>query len=221
MSVDTAPPHFNARRNRSIIHIAVLHRHASIFNLIHETGPNKDSIVSSLDSNDKCNLLHFAEKLAPPDRLDLLSGVACPTMLELLWFEEVKKIVQPSLIEMKNSEGATTSELFTKEHTKLLKEEESWMKATANPCMVVSTLIAIGVFSAAFTILGANNNDTGTPNYLEKLPFLIFSMLDVSALISSSTSIPIFRSILILRCAEEDFLKSPPYFYRTNISTHN
>ncbi|XP_054778884.1 uncharacterized protein LOC129286840 [Prosopis cineraria] len=197
-------------RNRSIIHLAVLHRHASIFNLIHETGPNKDSIVSSLDSNDKCNLLHFAAKLAPPDRLDLVSGAAFQMMLELLWFEEVKKIMQPSAIEMKNSEGLTPSELFTEEHAKLLKEAESWMKGTAKSCMVVSTLIATGVFSAAFTIPGANNNETGTPNYLEKLPFLIFSISDVSALISSSTSILIFLSILISRYAEKDFLKSLP-----------
>ncbi|XP_028759276.1 ankyrin repeat-containing protein ITN1-like [Neltuma alba] len=197
-------------RNRSIIHIAVLYRHASVFNLIHETGPNMDSIVSSVDVTDKCNLLHFAAKLAPQNRLDLFSGAAFQMMVELLWFEEVKKILRPSFMEMKNSEGLTPRELFTKEHKKLLKEAESWMKGTAKSCMVVSTLIATGVFSAAFTIPGANNNDTGDPNYLKKLPFQIFAVSDASAFISSSTSILIFLSILISRYAEQDFLKSLP-----------
>ncbi|XP_028783896.1 ankyrin repeat-containing protein ITN1-like [Neltuma alba] len=200
-------------RNRSIIHIAVLHRHASIFNLILETGPDMNSIVSSVDSTDKCNLLHFAAKLAPQTRLDLFSGAAFQMMVELLWFDpplEVKKIMRPSFMEMRNSDGLTPRELFTKEHKELLKEAESWMKGTAKSCMFVLTLIATGVFSAAFTIPGAKNNDTGDPNYLEKLPFQIFAVSDASGLISSSTSILIFLSILISRYAEQDFLKPLP-----------
>ncbi|KAI9122678.1 hypothetical protein K1719_006518 [Acacia pycnantha] len=197
-------------RNRSIIHIAVLNRHASIFNLIHETGSIKDSIVTSVDRVDKCNLLHFAAKLAPQDRLDLFSGAAFQMMSELLWFEEVKKIMPPSFTEMKNSEGLTPRELFTGEHKELLKEAGSWMKGTANSCMVVSTLITTGVFSAAFTIPGANDNNTGDPNYLRTLPFRTFSIVDVSALVSSATSILIFLSIIISRYAEEDFLRSLP-----------
>ncbi|KAK4254675.1 hypothetical protein QN277_010023 [Acacia crassicarpa] len=197
-------------RNRSIIHIAVLNRHASIFNLIHETGPMKDSIVSSVDSVDKCNLLHFAAKLAPQDRLDLFSGAAFQMMSELLWLEEVKKIMPPSFTEMKNSKGLTPRELFSEEHKELLKEAESWMKETANSCMLVSTLITTGVFAAAFTTPGANDNNTGDPNYLKTLPFRTFSIADVSALVSSATSILIFLSIIISRYAEEDFLRSLP-----------
>lgn len=74
-------------RNRSIIHIAVLHRHADIFNLIHEMGPVKDFVVSSLDDVDQNNLLHLAAKLAPQTRLNLVSGAAFQMMLELFWFE--------------------------------------------------------------------------------------------------------------------------------------
>ena len=71
---------------RSIIHTAVLHRHASIFNLIHEVGPIKEFIVTFID-DDENNLLHCAAKLAPPDRLNLVSGAALQMMLELSWFE--------------------------------------------------------------------------------------------------------------------------------------
>ncbi|CAJ2637739.1 unnamed protein product [Trifolium pratense] len=152
------------------------------------------------------NLLH----LSPPDRLNIVSGAALQMMLELSWFEEVKKVIPSSLIEAKNSEGLTPRELFTKEHEELLKKGESWMKQTANSCMIVSTLIATGVFSAAFSLPGGNNDNTESPNYLNKRSFLIFALSDSMALISSSTSILIFLSILISRYAEQDFLKSLP-----------
>ena len=74
-------------RNRSIIHIAVLHRHASIYNLIHEIGPQKDIVVTYEDNIDKNTLLHLAAKLAPPNQLELVSGAAFQMCLELLWFE--------------------------------------------------------------------------------------------------------------------------------------
>lgn len=119
--------------------------------------------------------------------------------------------MRPSLIEMQNSEGSTPCQLFTKEHEELLQRGESWMQRTASSCMVVSTLIATGVFSAPFSLPGGNNDDTRSPNYLDKPSFLVFSLSDSMALISSSTSVLIFLSILISRYAEEDFLKSLPF----------
>ncbi|KAJ7969320.1 Ankyrin repeat-containing protein [Quillaja saponaria] len=197
-------------KNRSIIHIAVLYRHAGIFNLIHELGSIKEIIVAFVDDDDKNNLLHLAAKLAPADQLNLISGAALQMQLELLWFEEVKKIMLPSFIDMKNSKGITPRELFTIEHEELLSRAESWMKHTANSCMLVSTLITTGVFSAAFSIPGGSNDKDGTPNYLQKPAFLLFAVSDAMALISSSTSILMFLSILISRYAEDDFFKSLP-----------
>lgn len=72
--------------NRSIIHIAVLHRHASIFNVIHEIGALKDIIVTYIDNIDN-TLLHLAAELAPPGQLELVSGSAFQMSLEILWFE--------------------------------------------------------------------------------------------------------------------------------------
>lgn len=113
-------------------------------------------------------------------------------------------------IEKKNSAGVTPRQLFTEEHKELLKNGESWMRRTAESCMVVSTLIATGVFSAAFSVPGGSNDNTGSPNYMEKPAFLVFALSDAMALISSSTSILIFLSILISRYAEDDFLTSLP-----------
>ncbi|KAI9126729.1 hypothetical protein K1719_002325 [Acacia pycnantha] len=112
---------------QSIIHIAVLHRHPKIFNLIHAYSANKDIILSYEDENDGNNILHLAAKLAPPNRLELVSGAALQMKLELLWFQEVKKIVQPSYVNKKNLKGETPRDLFSKEHASLRKEAELWM----------------------------------------------------------------------------------------------
>ena len=74
-------------QKQSIIHIAVLHRHPKIFNLIRDICANKDIILSYLDKDHGNNILHLAAKLAPHDRLELVSGAAFQMKLELLWFE--------------------------------------------------------------------------------------------------------------------------------------
>ncbi|KAM5585259.1 hypothetical protein ABKV19_004580 [Rosa sericea] len=111
--------------NRIIIHVAVLHRHASIFNLVHEIGSIKDMIVTFTDDDETNNILHMAAKFAPPNQLNLVSGAALQMQRELVWFEEVKKIVQPNSIEMKNKKGKTPRELFTSEHKELLHKGEA------------------------------------------------------------------------------------------------
>lgn len=73
--------------NRSIIHTAVLYRHASIYNLIHEIGSIKDIIVTFVGEEDKNTLLHLAAKLAPLGQLELVSGAAFQMSLEISWFE--------------------------------------------------------------------------------------------------------------------------------------
>jgi hypothetical protein len=75
-----------SNKGQSIIHIAVFNRHASIFILIHEIRSLKDCINGFLDDGEN-NLLHSAAMLAPPDRLNIVSGAALQMMLELSWFE--------------------------------------------------------------------------------------------------------------------------------------
>ncbi|BBH05193.1 Ankyrin repeat family protein, partial [Prunus dulcis] len=185
--------------NRTMFHVAVLYRHASIFNLVHETGSIKDIIVTYTDDENN-NILHLAAKLAPQNQLNLVSGAALQMQRELVWFEEVKKIVQPLSIDMKNKDGKTPRELFTSEHEGLLCKGESWMKNTANSCMLVATIITTVVFSAAFSIPGGIADDTGAPKFLKETAFLIFVISDGVALFSSSTSTLMFLYILTSRC---------------------
>ncbi|KAK1568176.1 hypothetical protein Q3G72_021424 [Acer saccharum] len=95
----------------SIFHIAVLNRHEGIFNLIYETGSIKDLIVVKEDEEEN-NILHLAAKLPPPNRLNIVSGAALQLQRELLWFKEVKKVVQPLYAEGENKDRKTPRALF-------------------------------------------------------------------------------------------------------------
>ncbi|KAK2662938.1 hypothetical protein Ddye_001512 [Dipteronia dyeriana] len=202
----------------SIFHIAVLNRHERIFNLIYETGSIKDLIVVTEDKEEN-NILHLAAKLPPPNRLNIVSGAALQLQRELLWFKEVKKVVQPLYAEAKNKKEKTPRALFSEQHVELMGKGEEWMKTTAESCMIVAALIATVVFAAAFTVPGGVKEDTGSPNFLKKLSFIIFSISDPISLVCSSCSILTFLSILTSRYAEEDFLWSLPTKLVLGIST--
>lgn len=70
----------------SIFHIAVLHRHESIYNLLYEIGSMKDSIVI-LKDQDGNNMLHLVGKMVDKKRLQEVSGAAFQMQLELLWYK--------------------------------------------------------------------------------------------------------------------------------------
>ncbi|KAK9989404.1 hypothetical protein SO802_029643 [Lithocarpus litseifolius] len=194
---------------RSLLHIAVKNRQESVFNLIYETVAAKEIILTYVDCS-KQNILHLAGELAPPRRLNIVSGAALQMQRELLWFKEVEKIVPPSYLNMKNSKGQTPGDIFTEKHEHLQKEGKEWMKDTANNCMIVATLITTVVFTAAFTVPGGSNQETGIPILLESIWFTVFFISDAIALLSSSSSILIFLSILTSRFTEMDFLVSLP-----------
>ncbi|RYR14052.1 hypothetical protein Ahy_B04g070717 isoform B [Arachis hypogaea] len=117
----------------------------------------------------------------------------------------------PSYKDLKNYDGKTPHALFTEEHKDLLTEAASWTKNTAKNCMLVSTLIATGVFAATFNLPGGRNSTTGTPTYLTQPLFLTFAISDAIALISSSASILMFLSILDSSYAEDNYFRSLPF----------
>lgn len=197
-------------KNRSIMHMAVVHRHSTIFSLIHELGSFKDFIATFEDDQGN-NILHYAAKLTPSNKLRFISGAALQMTHELLWFEEVKKIMLLQDTEKKNAEGKTPSEIFAEEHKELLTKAESWTKSTANNCMLVSTLITAGVFTATFIIPGGNNKSSGIPNYFQKAAFHVFAVSVACALISAVASILMFLSILISSYAQDDCFKTLPF----------
>ncbi|KAB1200196.1 hypothetical protein CJ030_MR0G007887 [Morella rubra] len=197
------------KKRGSLFHIAVAHRQESVFTLIHELGTLKDSIASySLENNN--NMLHLAGQLAPSDRLNLISGPALQMQRELLWFKEIKKMVPPSHVNEKNSEGETPRDILMRTHKELQKNAERWIKDKASSCMIVATLIATVVFTAIFTVPGGYNQNTGIPILLNESAFSVFSASSVIAFMSSSSSILMFLSMLTSRYTEEDLRKWLP-----------
>ncbi|KAK4564390.1 hypothetical protein RGQ29_006452, partial [Quercus rubra] len=195
--------------HRSLFHIAVIYRQESVFNLIYDIVVVKEIILTYVDAY-KQNILHLAGKLSAPSLLNLVPGAALQMRREMLWFKELEKIVPPSYLTMKNSNNLTPWELFTIEHENLRVEGEKWMKVTVNFYIVVATLITGVAFAAAFTVPGGSNPDTGSPILLKSVWFRVFFISDAIALLSSSTSILLFLSILSSRFKEIDFLVSLP-----------
>ncbi|KAJ0018514.1 hypothetical protein Pint_12153 [Pistacia integerrima] len=203
----------------SIFHIAVLHRHANVFNLIYEIGLTKDIFVTIEDEDQKINMLHLAAKLPHPSRIGIVSGAALQMQRELLWFKEIEKIVQPSFREKKNLNGQTPQELFTQEHKELLKSGEQWMKNTANSCMLVATIITTIIFATVFSVSDGNDSSKGLPIHLKEIWFQVFVISDAIALSFSSISILMFLSILTSRYTEDGFLESLPFKLIVGLST--
>ncbi|XP_059436336.1 ankyrin repeat-containing protein ITN1-like [Corylus avellana] len=193
----------------SLFHIAITYRQESVFNLIYEIGVMTENITTYIDK-DGNNMLHFAAKLGPSDQLNTLSIAAVQMQHELLWYNKVGKIVPPSYVNMKNSNGETPLDIFEREHKYLQEKGEKWMKQTANNCILVATLIATVVFAAAFTVPGGNDQITEKPILLKSNWFTIFFISDAIAMVFSSTSILVFMSILTSRYREEDFVKIIP-----------
>ncbi|XP_074354237.1 uncharacterized protein LOC141693129 isoform X1 [Apium graveolens] len=194
---------------RTIFHVAVLHRQESVYNLLYEIGSIKDLVTTFRDISGN-NILHLAAMMPEPNRLHIVSGVALQMQRELLWFREVETMVHPSLREMKNKQGKTPQGLFSAQHAELMEKGESWMKETASQCMVVAALIATIMFAAAFTLPGGNNQDSGDPIFKNESAFIVFVITDAISLFSSSASILMFLAILTARYAERDFLASLP-----------
>ncbi|XP_011020234.1 PREDICTED: ankyrin repeat-containing protein At3g12360-like isoform X2 [Populus euphratica] len=194
----------------SIFHISILNRHEDIFKIIYQIGSIKNLITTYKDREGN-NMLHLAAKvLESPSRLNVIPGAALQLQRELLWFEEVKKVVQPRHIEEKNTNGKTPGALFIEQHKDLMKEGEQWMRDTADSCMLVATLIATVVFAAAFTVPGGNLQDKGTPVFLKEIAFKFFAISDAISLVTSASSLLTFLSIRTSRYAEQNFLWSLP-----------
>ncbi|XP_058216520.1 ankyrin repeat-containing protein NPR4-like isoform X1 [Rhododendron vialii] len=128
---------------------------------------------------------------------------------ELQWFEEVKKLLPPNYIEVRNNAEETAAMVFTREHRDLIVAGQKWMKDTANSCTIAAALIVTIVFAAAITVPGGNY-DTGLSIFSKKTAFIAFAVSDAISLFTSTTSLLMFLSILTSRYAESDFLHVLP-----------
>nr|GEX87075.1 ankyrin repeat-containing protein [Tanacetum cinerariifolium] len=189
---------------RTIFHIAVMHRHQGIYNLLYEIGSRKNRITDIEDIHDN-NMLHLVA-LTTVKMRSHTSGASLPMQRELLWFKEVEKMLPAHMRENKNKNDQTPYELFSEMNTDLVTRGLDWMK----DCMVVATLIVTVAFAVAFTVPGAYDQTHGLPIFIHHRTLLVFVIADAISLFFSSTSLLVFLSILTSRHAQRDFMYSLP-----------
>ncbi|KAL9409358.1 hypothetical protein AB3S75_047699 [Citrus x aurantiifolia] len=97
--------------NYTIFHIAVSNRLEELFKFIYDIRSIADLMVESYDHEGN-NILHLAGKLAPHNRLNVVSESALQMQRELLWFQAVEEIVPRKFAEEKNNDGLTPWDLF-------------------------------------------------------------------------------------------------------------
>ncbi|KAH6801434.1 hypothetical protein C2S52_001898 [Perilla frutescens var. hirtella] len=191
----------------TIFHIAVIYRRENVFRLIHQIGARRHFVAISIDENGN-NILHLAAKLAPLNARKISSDSLMQR--EVKWFKVVEDIVPPPCRDMKNRDGHTPRELFSIEHKALLEKGETWMKNTADSCMLVATILLTVVFAAAFTVPGGNNGETGIPIHLKSKWFTTFIINEAVALLGSTGSMVMFWTIMTSSFEEDEFMMMLP-----------
>ncbi|KAI3830755.1 hypothetical protein MKX03_000715 [Papaver bracteatum] len=190
------------QERRNIFEIVVKYRQETIFDFLYDHMNADEMILTTrtVESNGG-NILHLAAKIAPPSRLNIYSSPVAQMQSEIIWFKKVKKRVPRALRIMRNKDGETPKEVFTREHKDLLKIAEAYMIRTAESCLVVAALVATVAFAAAITLPGGTFSDDadfkGKPILLGKQSFFVFMVADALALFSSTTAILLFLSIYI------------------------
>ncbi|PWA47785.1 ankyrin repeat-containing domain, PGG domain protein [Artemisia annua] len=189
----------------TIFHIAVMHRHQDVYNLMFEIGGSMNHDIC-LESDKDGNYMHHLVGKTSKEMTAKMAGASLLMQRELLWFKEVEKIMPPYLTEETNINGQTAYELFSKENEDLVTSGLKWMK----DCMVVATLIVTVAFAVAFTVPGGYRQETGFPFFIHDTSFLVFVIADAISLFFSIISLLVFLGVLTSRHGQQDFLYSLP-----------
>ncbi|KHN47395.1 hypothetical protein glysoja_020263 [Glycine soja] len=162
----------DSREQRSLLHIAILYRQESVYQLILSKGDSKNVMIQLVDSKGN-NVLHLAAgELAPEERFGLPNHVLMAR--EENWFQEVEKIVPPAMKTMKNERGFTPKEVFYQLHNELHKESVSAVKDAANTLIVVATLVITLGITGALSIPIKDVDSTLTPIFRKKTWYTLY-----------------------------------------------
>ncbi|XP_076896171.1 uncharacterized protein LOC143549043 [Bidens hawaiensis] len=193
----------------NVIQLAVITRSERVYNLIHRIIVQSERYRTMTDSY-KNNLVHLAGRLAPSFVLERTNGAALQLQQELLWREQMEKLMSPLELEKENMYKETPAILFTREHQDLIKQGENWMKITAESCSITAALTVTVVFAAAITVPGGSNQESGVPLFKNEIAFTIFAISNAFSLFTAATALLLFLSILTARFSERDFLVTLP-----------
>ncbi|KAL6197679.1 hypothetical protein ACLB2K_033285 [Fragaria x ananassa] len=124
---------------------------------------------------------------------------------------DVDKITTPDPhMEFEGKKNEIPIDYFRRTHDRLLNSAREWLKRTSESCSTVAGLMATVAFTAAFTVPGGNDDQSGTPRLLHSPFFLVFVITDALSLASSLTSLVMFLSILTSPFELRDFRHSLP-----------
>ncbi|KAL9321078.1 hypothetical protein ACSQ67_012917 [Phaseolus vulgaris] len=160
-------------KQRNLLHISILYRQEVVYELILNQGDSKNLMVQLVDFESN-NVLHLAAKLDNSEERFGLSTNYVQMRTEEKWFQEVEKIVPPSMKRKRNKDGWTPKDLFYETHKELHRESASELKALANTLIVVATLIITLGISVAITIPLNDIDSTLTPIFRKKTWYTIF-----------------------------------------------
>ncbi|KAK6265047.1 hypothetical protein SCA6_020481 [Theobroma cacao] len=201
-----AVEHVN-QNGQNILHLAILHRHSHIFDLVNQKKEASHRLVLGID-NYGCTILHYTAVM------EYYTGgtsttVALKLQEELKWFKDVQHRIPLYYTMHRNKENLTAKESFNKKHEDQHKAAQEWVKNTSQSCSTVAVLVATVVFAAAYTAPGGYLTN-GKPLLLERPLYSFFTVMDVAGLASSLTSVVVFLSVLTSSLEIDDFLRTLP-----------
>ncbi|KAL1348527.1 hypothetical protein HN51_024496 [Arachis hypogaea] len=179
-------------KGQSLLHIAILNRRVTTYQLILRKGAYTNAILQFLDFKGN-NILHYAGKLSAAERF----GTPCHSLLlsEERWFQEVASIVPGAFKNMKNVKGRTPEEIFYKKHKELHERAMSEQNKTANNFMIIGTLVTTLAVTAALTIR-TNTVQGPTPVFKEITWYILFLLSVVVVTTVLVLSMLFFTSVI-------------------------
>ncbi|WJZ84421.1 hypothetical protein VitviT2T_004026 [Vitis vinifera] len=195
--------HIN-KEGMNILHVAILHRHIEIFDIVAKSELLARSLLSATDNKGN-SLLHMVGLKRKSQASEKMQSPAFQLQKELLLFKKVKSACKMHLTKPLNKDNQTAEELFAARNERLHRDAKEWLMRTTENCTILSVFIATVAFAAAYTVPGGPNQDTGIPILNSKPLFVVFILADVFSLTLALTSVGIFLSILTSSFPLQDF----------------
>ncbi|KAL1823136.1 hypothetical protein ACET3Z_009914 [Daucus carota] len=194
----------------SILHLAIKYRRMEIFNATR--GSQGNSILHMVALN-ATQLAQVKKSYIPWDSSELNDATCNPAFElqeDLLLFQRVERTLMTHYHKTPNTDYLQADQLFAANKEPLRVAAQEWMKRTAENCAVNSVLIATIAFTAAYTVPGGTDDQSGSPLLLNHTLFVVFTVSDVLSLASTIIAALLFLSILTSSFRFRDFKESLP-----------
>ncbi|XAR54059.1 hypothetical protein NMG60_11029051 [Bertholletia excelsa] len=136
---------FVNEKGQTLLACSIFHRQIKVFKYLSKMGATTFAMFPEREQD---TILHEAARMS---QLDHIAGAPLQMQRELQWFQAIEKIA-PGLTNNKGKHGDTPRALFTKQHKRLVKKGEKWMKDIAGSGVAVATVVVTIMFAAAFTV---------------------------------------------------------------------